>query len=438
MKNYKKVVAMLAVFYAVGIALLFVLTGFFNGNSKDTTVLQLNDIAKAAEENWEDLTRLGEKEYGVDFVILDSSDEIVYESLQKDAERIRKERLSPEYAVKNSDPYAYITKEDRILGVVILPDNGNRLFVQNRRILLTGFIILSLAFLLGALLFGVYVRKNIVDPFRRMEDFAEKVAQGNLDEPLIYDRGNLFGAFSESFDIMREELQASRKRENALQKKERELVASLSHDLKTPITGIKLTTELLKTKAKMMDPSDQTADLADKLDHIEQKANQIDVLVNDLFSSTLEDLGEFKVSCTDETAGVLHEIVVKNDDKELVCEGEVPDVIICMDCKRMSQVIGNIIANSYKYAGTKIDVAYRITDAYLEMKLQDHGPGVPADELDLITNKFYRGKDWVNSREEGSGLGLYIAKTLMEKMGGELIPESSGAGFCVTLLIPLS
>ena len=113
-------------------------------------------------------------------------------------------------------------------------------------------------------------------------------------------------------------------------------------------------------------------------------------------------------------------------------------MIIKIDGRRMSQVIGNIIANSYKYAGTKIDVSYRIADAYLEMKLHDHGPGVPADELDLLTNKFYRGKDWVNSKEEGSGLGLYIARTLMEKMDGELVLESNGDGFCVTLLIPLS
>ena len=437
MKNFHKIVIILAVFYALALGVLFWLTAKSMGSrNMDAVVIKLNDIAKAAEENWDDPAAMAGRDFGVSYVILNASNEIVCDA-RNAAEERKAEHFSAEYAIKQGYPYAYVTKGDRIIGLVILPDEGSTVYLQNRRRLLVAFGVLSGIVLLGAILFGVYVKKNIITPFRKMEGFAEKVAQGKLDEPLVYEKNNLFGVFSESFDIMREELSESRKRELALQKKERELVASLSHDLKTPITGIKLTTELLKAKTAMMEESDQTADLADKLDHIEQKANQIDVLVSDLFSATLEDLGEFKVACTDEEAKILHEIVAKCDDRELVNETGIPAVIIKIDGRRMSQVIGNIIANSYKYAGTKIDVSYRIADAYLEMKLQDHGPGVPADELDLLTNKFYRGRDWENSKEEGSGLGLYIAKTLMEKMGGELVLESNGDGFCVTLLIPL-
>ena len=437
MKNFHKIVIMLAVFYALALGVLFWLTAKSMGNrNMDAVVIKLNDIAKAAEENWDDPAALTGRDFGASFVILNASNEIVCDA-RSDVEKRKAERFSAEYAIKQGYPYTYVTKGERIIGLVILPDEGSAVYLQNRRRLLFAFGALSGIVLLGAILFGVYVKRNIITPFRKMEGFAEKVAQGKLDEPLVYEKNNLFGVFSESFDIMREELSESRKRELALQKKERELVASLSHDLKTPITGIKLTTELLKAKTAMMEESPQTADLVDKLDHIEQKANQIDVLVSDLFSATLEDLGEFKVACTDEEAKILREIVAKCDDRELVSEAEIPAVIIRIDTRRMMQVIGNIIANSYKYAGTKIDVAYRIKDAYLEMKLQDYGPGVPADELDLLTNKFYRGRDWENSKEEGSGLGLYIAKTLMEKMGGELVLESNGNGFCVTLLIPL-
>ena len=70
------------------------------------------------------------------------------------------------------------------------------------------------------------------------------------------------------------------------------------------------------------------------------------------------------------------------------------------------------------------------------MTLRDHGPGVPKEELDLLTNKFYRSRN--AEEKEGSGLGLYIASSLMKKMGGELICDSDGSGFIVTLLIPLS
>ena len=140
----------------------------------------------------------------------------------------------------------------------------------------------------------------------------------------------------------------------------------------------------------------------------------------------------------DETSTVIIEIVKKYDDKSLVKGDAVPEVIINTDIRRLSQVIGNIISNSYKYAGTEIDIKYEVIEGYLKMVLRDYGPGVPENEIDLITNKFYRGKDWKDGKQEGSGLGLYIAKTLMVKMNGELIAESDGKGLAITLLIPLS
>ena len=81
---------------------------------------------------------------------------------------------------------------------------------------------------------------------------------------------------------------------------------------------------------------------------------------------------------------------------------------------------------------------YRIKDKYLEMTIKDYGPGVSRDELELITNKFYRGKKAEVDNKEGSGLGLYIAKSLMVKMNGELICDSDDDGFSVTVLIPVS
>lgn len=101
---------------------------------------------------------------------------------------------------------------------------------------------------------------------------------------------------------------------------------------------------------------------------------------------------------------------------------------------------GNIITNSYKYANTKIDVDYSLIDDYLEMKIRDYGPGVSEEELPAVTNKFYRGKDAEKRQKEGSGLGLYISKSFMEKMDGDLICERAdeNGGFSVKLLIPLS
>ena len=431
MKNYNKTVLILGILYFIAVAAFAVYTGQDAGRipGRDTDIIKLNDITRDAERVWDSLEKLADNDYGVDYSVIDTADNLLYSSFP-----VKDEDMSLASAQKKGCIYACAAVDDKIAGYVILRDEGGGIWKELRTRIIAGLVIAGTVFAILAFLFGRYVQKTIITPFNNLKDFAGSIAEGNLDEPLKMHRDNMFGAFTESFDIMREELSASRKREIELQRRERELVASLSHDLKTPITGIKVTCELLK--AKLSSPIDPE-DLSGKIDNIYKKTDQIDVLVSDLFSSTMEDLDELKVACTDESSEVLADILRRYDDRELVIFTEVPKVLIRIDVKRMSQVIGNIIANSYKYADTKIEVNYRLVDDYLEMDIRDFGPGVPEDELNLITNKFYRGRQWTGSREEGSGLGLYIAKTLMEKMDGELVPVSSGEGLMITLMIPL-
>lgn len=433
MKGYLRLIAAVLVLYILAVVIFVYITGWNSSRLtvNNENVIILNDITKEAEANWSDLSKLDSLKYDVDFVVLDQNNNVRYDSRSGD----RSEKITVESAVKNRLPYSYVVSDDRIDGYVVLLDDTKQTFSAMRLTLSVGFAVTGLIIVAGALIYWIHIRKNIIDPFRKMEKFAGKIAEGNLDEPLMIEKNNMFGSFTESFDIMREELAASRERELALQKKEREIVASLSHDLKTPVTGIKLTAELLKAKQEMNGGDE---DMISKLDNIYKKADEIDILITDLFSSTLEDLGEFKVNCSDEPSSVLSDIIAKYDDKGLVTQGTLPGVLINVDTKRMGQVIGNIIHNSYKYADTKIDVSYKTVDEFLEMRIRDYGPGVPEEEIALITNKFYRGKKQAQTKSEGSGLGLYIANILMQKMNGELIISGGVEGFEVTLLIPLA
>lgn len=436
MKKYYKIVISLGILYFLALLAFMIYTGSASTKipGRDNDIIKLNDISKDAGASFNNLSELADKDYGVDFAILDTADNLLYASFPTDGKD-----LSIAYAIKNGLTYSYVTVNDKISGYVILKDNNRSRLSDTRFKLIIGLALFGLILIVSAALFGKYVNKNIIIPFDNMKDFASDIAGGRLDAPLVMDKGNMFGAFTESFDIMREELTASKKREIELQRRERELIASLSHDLKTPVTGIKVTSELLKAKLSAgVDTPIDPSDLYEKIGNIYMKADQIDKLVSDLFSSTMEELDELKVNCIDESSLILNDIIKKYDDRELVTSGELPRILIHIDAKRLSQVIGNIISNSYKYAGTKIEVSYRPVDDYLEMKIRDHGPGVPEDELSLITNKFYRGRDWAESREEGSGLGLYIAKMLMEKMDGELLVENVDEGLLITLMIPLS
>lgn len=470
MRNIVKVSIAAAFIFMIGIVILVIFTNNYISGKADNSnedIATLNNIAVTAEENRQDLSALDKKDFEVDYVIIDLSNNILYSNVKSDHINLIESGMSVEKAMQKRYLYKSLTENGRIWGNVIIPDDGLTTLKDFRNKFLIGAVICVLMVFIGMITFAVYVDKNVIAPFKNLKDFAAKVAQGQLNEPLQMDRDNMFGAFSESFDIMREELAESKKRELELQKKERELVASLSHDLKTPVTGIKVTSELLQMRLSVKENEvsrletevdNESADISGKGSESEQieftradidtmsqdakgiyqKAEQIDALVSDLFTAALDDLGEFKVSCNDEESKVLNNIVKSYDDRELAVIGMLPEVIINIDKKRMSQVIGNVISNSYKYANTRIDISYRLSEGYLEMQIRDYGPGVPTDELDLITNKFYRGKKWLDTEKEGNGLGLYISKTLMNKMNGDLLTESAGEGLAVTLIIPLS
>ena len=449
MKFYTRLLLTIAAIIVCGITLFINITSSYR--SKRTDTLQVNDLKQSVKEQWDYIASFDHSEFSDEMIIFDCDEFVVYSDIGNELKNVN----SVEDAVNKGCLCMSVSESSRLMGTIIIPDPDKAKYDITKQKLVAAAMIMALLFILAGVLYGSYVRKNIIVPFKKMEKFAVNVASGSLDEPIMLEKNNLFGAFTESFDIMREELAESKKREIELQRKEKELIASLSHDLKTPITGIKLTTELLEAKLnkyiseepeKAESETDMSkdqvlqrdTDILDKLDNIYKKADQIDSLVNDLFSATMEDLGEFKVNCSDKESTILSEIIKKNDSKGLVTETELPKIIINIDDKRMSQVIGNIISNSYKYAGTRIDVDYGITDKYLKMVIKDYGPGVSRDELELITNKFYRGKKAESANKEGSGLGLYIAKSLMIKMNGELICDSDTEGFLVTLMIPIS
>ena len=420
--------ALLVLLLAAGLFAVVKLTGTDDFSQNNDDVLLLNEIAhKMVLDDMPPENTAPEREY----VILDRNGNVIYDNRSD-----RSEAITVETAMQRRYSYIYITENNQITGSVVLTDSNKR-FDRLRTNIITVYCVCGFLLIGAAAVLGVYIRKAIIRPFAKMKDFASYVAAGDLDRPLEMDKGNMFGAFSESFDIMREELKASRARELSLQKKERELIASLSHDLKTPVTGIKLTSELMAAIFSQNEGQEITVteDMTGKMNNICKRADEIGVLVNDLFSSTLENLGELKVECSDENSAVIAEIVSKYDDRGLVRISEIPQVIVHIDKLRLSQVIGNIIFNSYKYADTSIEISFRLDESFLEVSISDSGSGVPEDEIELITNKFYRGRE--HGDKEGSGLGLYIAGILMDKMGGELSVRSEN-GLCVTLLIPIS
>ncbi len=138
-----------------------------------------------------------------------------------------------------------IIKDGELLGTVIIPRNNKETGSHLKHKIVR--IILGVRLMEGALvlIYTLIIYKTVVKPFKKLEKFANEVAKGHLDFPLEMDKENIFGTFTESFDIMREELNLARKRKYEVGQSKKELIAALSHDIKTPVTGIKLMSELL-------------------------------------------------------------------------------------------------------------------------------------------------------------------------------------------------
>ena len=229
-----------------------------------------------------------------------------------------------------------------------------------------------------------------------MENFASEIAKGNLDVPLPIHKNNMFGNFTESFDIMREELKASKERELEAEKAKREMVAELSHDLKTPVATIRATCEVLdliyrkdieklenELKAKADNFNDTDKEEAEqrlsglksnleKIGYIYNKSDMINELVGSVFRATLDDMQEIKIEPKEnESVTIESYFEGLKEYGNIIMDNHIPECLVYMDKLRMEQVIDNIVGNSYKYAGTDIHVSFDETEMVIACLLHD-------------------------------------------------------------------
>ena len=421
MKRISQVIVSCVMIVVCGVIASVVIINPSDENEVD--MVALNTVCKLAAEYWDNIEVLNSKT---------DSEYIIFNQLGNRiacSSKIQFETL--ESAIRNGQSPMNIIKEGQLLGTAIIPTNNTQVLSLMKHKIVTVVICMSLLEVILMVGYMIYLYKNVLQPFKKLKKFSSEIAKGHLDFPLEMDRENVFGAFSESFDIMREELSLARKREYEANQSKKELIAALSHDIKTPVTSIKLMSELLILQVNQ-------DEVKEKINSIYNKAEQINVLVTNMFQSTLEELGQFEIEVKDEYASKIGELFREMDYEGKITQQEIPECIICVDMIRMEQIINNIISNSYKYAGTPIEVRYKINGGYLEVEAKDYGKGVSAEELPLIFNKFYRGKEKAIREKSGTGLGLYISKTLIENMGGEISCFNEIDGFVVRLLVPMA
>ncbi len=387
--------------------------------SQDTVAV--NEVIQSVTEDFNALEQ-HKNTTALDYVILDENGNLLYKTKSGLSESVNS-------AITHRDTILDITINDIAVGKVIIYNDGDLSLQSQKQITI---IVLAVAIAVQSGIFigyAVYMHFTMIRPFRKFKGFAERIAGGNLDIPLEMDKRNLFGAFTESFDIMRSELKKARIAEVQAQQSKKELVAKLSHDIKTPIASIKAVSEVgLAVATNEKEKANYT--------HIIGKADQINTLVTNLFTATLEELQQITVIPTNIDSKQVKILIENADYLRRAAVPDMPECLVFADSLRLQQIFDNIFANSYKYAKTEIIVTAQKADNYIVISIEDYGGGVPTEELPVLKEKFKRGSNAKNT--EGAGLGLYISDYFMREMQGELNIENGEHGLKITVTLALS
>lgn len=390
---------------------------FDKGSALNTDSVTVNEILWEVKNDWNSLN-VHENNTNQQYSVIDNQGNVLYQSEAGISTSINE-------AIKRQDTILDIEIDDEIQGKLIVSNQLNQQYSRQLQNVALVVLIMIIIQSIIAIIYFIYLQRTIILPFIQMREFAQRVAYGNLDIPLTMDRKNAFGAFSEAFDIMRTEIKQARIAEAKANESKKELIAKLSHDIKTPLASIKAVAEV---GAALTDDKNNT-----NYQQIIQKSDQIDTLVSDLFTASLEELQQLSVSVTKVSSTEIGPLLENADYQHVSQITEIPSCSINADVLRLQQVFDNIFVNSYKYAGTKIDVSATLSDKYLIIAIEDYGLGVNEKELAHLKDKYVRGSG--TDKIEGAGLGLYIADYLMKMMKGALVIENGKNGFLVKVYL---
>ncbi|MBC2206399.1 sensor histidine kinase [Listeria booriae] len=387
-------------------------------------------------------------------VVVRKNDTIVYSS----SELSKKSLLvhMPEYELNNlnmrgtidnqGDLFRYI-KFDFLYSegshgsvMVLQPENSYTEIMQKWGIPIVG-IILLFGFLVIALL-SYFVAKSVIQPILHLKEGAEKIEAGNLDFEMEKTTGkNEIATLISTFEKMRIRLKKSLEVQEQYENNRKELLSNISHDLKTPITSIVGYIEGIQ---------DGVANTPEKqakyLEIAHTKAKDMNALIDELFLFSKLDLHKepFYMRSVDLNA-LLAQIAEESEfsfpDAQISLT--VPDekLMTNADREKLKRVFENLIHNSMKYMDktqAKITIQLEKQQDMAIITFGDNGKGIPDANLNAIFDRFYREEQSRNSNTGGSGLGLSIAKQIVEEHQGRIWATSElGVGTAVCVALPL-
>lgn len=314
---------------------------------------------------------------------------------------------------------------------------------RNEFILIFGAdgILCIIVLVLISQLFTKNLTDHIMEPLDALAEGAKRIKENNLRQDIAYTGELEFENVCAVFNDMQESILAEQEKNRKYEKARTDMIAGISHDLRTPLTAMKGTIKGL------MDGVASTPEQQKKfLQAAYRRTGDIDMLLNQLLYLSRMETGNMPISMqTIEIAAFLKNYVkgkqevIESLQEEITVDTKGITAGVSVDPEQFQRILDNLVENSRKYGETiplRMKIKLEKIPRGLSICFQDNGVGVPEEKLPYIFDEFYRG-DESRNKKEGNGLGLYIVKYLMGAMGGSVRAENAD-GLAIYLELPIS
>lgn len=292
-------------------------------------------------------------------------------------------------------------------------------------------------FLIACFIGGMlwFIRTYLLIPFYRLRDLPYDLAKGNLSSPLPEYKNRYFNRFTWGMDLLREQLEYQKEAQLRLQKEKKTLILSITHDIKTPLSAIKLYAKALSEH--LYEDADQQVLAARR---IEARADDIEAYISQIVTASKEDFLHLETHNTEFYLSAAIQAIQryygdKLDDLKIPLVIEpYPDCLVYGDESRCIEVFQNIMENAIKYGeGSEIRITFHEEEDHRLIRFHNAHCTLKEHELPHIFDSFWRGAN--AAAIKGSGLGLYICRELLHQMEGDIYAVKNDECFAVTVVL---
>ncbi|HLD25582.1 MAG TPA: HAMP domain-containing sensor histidine kinase [Candidatus Andersenbacteria bacterium] len=310
--------------------------------------------------------------------------------------------------------------------------------------IITGLFIISLITIALSIAIAYVLTHHITKPLREVMQAIDRLAHDDITVALTVRRRDELGALANLFNTMVRKMREARTRNDALQRLKSQFISTAAHQLRTPLTGLRWSLHYIRDKGDSLSSAEQAQTIEQAATTTDNMMHMVDSLLN---VSKVEE-GKFglslrSVKLAELVKNIVHDYQTRARQSEVALQlvSQLDQrLAIVADPDYLRLVFTNLLDNALDYtpSGGRVTLTLKLTGNFVEAAVQDTGLGIPAADQPKIFTQFHRAENAKKKKTDGSGLGLFIARNIARRHGGELkFSSQEGKGSTFILTLPL-